>query len=399
MQGGGGSRYRGCIDDDDNAADDVPGSRYARPRRGIRIKYLGAGFVVPATHADRPQQFRIDQSAHDLQAEAGALLQGEAGRQADAVVDDPDVQVTGGALDADRPPPHRLAAPGSRARARSAPLRRAPSPAGSPGRRRDPEDCRCGAPWPLVSADATSAIDRHQLVDDLIQVHPVVRRSRQRVVHQRDGGNPAYRLGERVSHGSVLDRRACRRSSAATVCRLFFTRWWISRMVASLLSSARSRRRTSVTSLTSTSAPEGRPRGRSGRARNSTVAARASTSIRRLLRPCTAPLIAGGQFGGVERIGDQLAGQVGQVRTNHRSGQVHPVISGDGIRADVDDLRVGIKAEQPVAGPRARCGSRRTARPAGTFRPPPCGTGPRRHRCMRSPAASPPGRPTVRCPW
>ena len=32
-------------------------------------------------------------------------------------------------------------------------------------------------------------------------------------------------------------RRACRRSSAATVCRLFFTRWWISRIVASLLSS------------------------------------------------------------------------------------------------------------------------------------------------------------------
>ena len=30
-------------------------------------------------------------------------------------------------------------------------------------------------------------------------------------------------------------RRACSRSSAATVCRLFFTRWWISRMVASLL--------------------------------------------------------------------------------------------------------------------------------------------------------------------
>ena len=36
-------------------------------------------------------------------------------------------------------------------------------------------------------------------------------------------------------------RRACSRSSAATVCRLFFTRWWISRMVASLLSSCRSR--------------------------------------------------------------------------------------------------------------------------------------------------------------
>ena len=50
-------------------------------------------------------------------------------------------------------------------------------------------------------------------------------------------------------------RRACRRSSAATVCRLFFTRWWISRMVASLDIRARSRRLTSVTSRISTAAP------------------------------------------------------------------------------------------------------------------------------------------------
>ena len=60
-------------------------------------------------------------------------------------------------------------------------------------------------------------------------------------------------------------------------------------MVASLLSNARSRRRTSVTSLTSTNAPEARPPGRSGSDRNSTVAPLASTSIRRLDLPCTAP--------------------------------------------------------------------------------------------------------------
>ena len=35
-------------------------------------------------------------------------------------------------------------------------------------------------------------------------------------------------------------RRDCIRSSAATVCRLFLTRWWISRMVASLVTSRRS---------------------------------------------------------------------------------------------------------------------------------------------------------------
>ena len=39
-----------------------------------------------------------------------------------------------------------------------------------------------------------------------------------------------------ASFASAVDaRRAWRRSSAATVCRLFFTRWWISRIVASLL--------------------------------------------------------------------------------------------------------------------------------------------------------------------
>ncbi len=66
-------------------------------------------------------------------------------------------------------------------------------------------------------------------------------------------------------------RRACRRSSAATVCRLFLTRWWISRIVASLVSSSRSRRRSSVTSRSSTSAPMRCPARRSGMARSDSV--------------------------------------------------------------------------------------------------------------------------------
>ena len=45
-----------------------------------------------------------------------------------------------------------------------------------------------------------------------------------------------------------LNRRPCRRSSDEIVCRLFFTRWWISRIVASFDSSSRSRRRSSETS-------------------------------------------------------------------------------------------------------------------------------------------------------
>ncbi|SKX67685.1 Uncharacterised protein [Mycobacteroides abscessus subsp. abscessus] len=51
-------------------------------------------------------------------------------------------------------------------------------------------------------------------------------------------------------------------------------------MVASLLMSARSRRLTSVTSRISTTAPELTPRGRNGTARSSTVARRASASMR-----------------------------------------------------------------------------------------------------------------------
>ena len=50
-------------------------------------------------------------------------------------------------------------------------------------------------------------------------------------------------------------RRPWSRSSAAIVWRLFFTRWWISRIVASFDSSIRSRRRRSVTSRSSTSTP------------------------------------------------------------------------------------------------------------------------------------------------
>ena len=54
-------------------------------------------------------------------------------------------------------------------------------------------------------------------------------------------------------------RRPCSRSSDEIVCRLFFTRWWISRIVASLESSSRSRRRSSEMSRMSTTAPDTAP--------------------------------------------------------------------------------------------------------------------------------------------
>ncbi len=96
-------------------------------------------------------------------------------------------------------------------------------------------------------------------------------------------------------------RRDCSRSSAATVCRLFFTRWWISRMVASLVINSRSRRRSSVTSRQSTREPVGVPLGFSGMVRSVTTPPCASTSVCRGAQPlaiftiasCTAPRLGG----------------------------------------------------------------------------------------------------------
>ena len=82
-------------------------------------------------------------------------------------------------------------------------------------------------------------------------------------------------------------RRAWMRSSDATVCRLFFTRWWISRIVASLVMSSCSWWRSSVTSRLSTIAPIRSPRWRIGIARSDTVTPRASMSVRHGARPVT----------------------------------------------------------------------------------------------------------------
>ncbi len=79
---------------------------------------------------------------------------------------------------------------------------------------------------------------------------------------------------------SEPNRRDCRRSKDAMVWRLFFTRWWISRMVASFDTSMRSRRRSSLTSRTSTTAPSGSAPSRIGMARTtSEVSPRSISSI------------------------------------------------------------------------------------------------------------------------
>ena len=74
-------------------------------------------------------------------------------------------------------------------------------------------------------------------------------------------------------------RRACRLSSDEIVCRLFLTRWCTSRMAASLDSSNRSSRRTSVTSRSRIMAPVTTPWESSGMQCTSTMTSgRRSTS-------------------------------------------------------------------------------------------------------------------------
>ena len=114
----------------------------------------------------------------------------------------------------------------ARSRAERAPSRSARtgcSPRRPPRRRR-------GSPRPAI----------------VVEVDRLVEALAQRLVHQRDRRPPGARPPRSAARASPSgSRRACSRSSAATVCRLFFTRWWISRIVASLVSSSRSRRRSS----------------------------------------------------------------------------------------------------------------------------------------------------------
>ena len=152
---------------------------------------------------------------------------------------------------------------------------------------------------------------------------------------------------------ALLVRRACSRSSAATVCRLFFTRWWISRMVASLDSSARSRRLTSVTSRISTAAPTALP--------CTTKAACAAARPRPRRRPPCAcstrrPASRGhvGQLLRLERVADQRPGDGDQVVALEFGRQAHPVIGRDRVGAGEGDLAGLVEADEPVADAGAR---------------------------------------------
>jgi len=55
----------------------------------------------------------------------------------------------------------------------------------------------------------------------------------QRLVHDRDGADAPDGLVDARLRSADCSRRACNRNSDEMVCRLFLTRWWTSRMVAS----------------------------------------------------------------------------------------------------------------------------------------------------------------------
>ena len=75
-----------------------------------------------------------------------------------------------------------------------------------------------------------------------------------------------------------------------------------------------------------------------------------------------------------------------------------PVVGRQRVRADVDDLAVGVQPEQPVAGPRPGVHLARVLRRRERAVGRPSGTGRRRRRRRRSPAGCPPGRPCCWCP-
>ena len=135
--------------------------------------------------------------------------------------------------------------------------------------------------------DATSAMSMQHAVEDVVEVD-VLREALERVsctTAIAATRRMAWLSASRASSECV--RRAWMRSSDATVCRLFFTRWWISRIVASLVMSSCSWWRSSVTSRQSTIAPTRSPAvaDRDGAQRDRD--ARASMSVRHGARPVT----------------------------------------------------------------------------------------------------------------
>ena len=132
---------------------------------------------------------------------------------------------------------------------------------------------------------------------------------------------------------ALLVRLACSRSSAATVCRLFFTLWWISRMVASLDSSARSRRLISVTSRIRTAAPAALAvHHQRHRAQQNRRAARVDLHPHAGTADQRVPHVVG-ELLRLERVGYQWPGHRDEVLPLQLGGQAHAVVRGQRVRA------------------------------------------------------------------
>ncbi len=162
-------------------------------------------------------------------------------------------------------------------------------------------------------------------------------------------------------------RRAWSRSRAATVWRLFFTRWWISRIVASLVTSSRSRRRRSVTSRTSTSAPMCSPSGRSGidlTISATEVGGQLGVAVGAAGEHSAERLLVGAQA-----WRDQVAGQVGEQHAGQVPGQPEAAVHRERVRACVDHpalrRRPGGSRPPPAVSPRGRCAGRVTGSDRG----------------------------------
>ena len=161
-------------------------------------------------------------------------------------------------------------------------------------------------------------------------------------------------------------RRDCSRSSAATVCRLFFTRWWISRIVASLVMqlalppaqlgdvAAQQHGADALAALGQRHRPQ--------RQRDP----RASTSVRHGARPMSTSGIDSSTVPGCSssRRSHSTSELPDQVTQATRAGGAR-----QRVRARVRDLALGVEADQPVARRAGRRGAGPSARRrAGTRR-------------------------------
>ena len=136
-------------------------------------------------------------------------------------------------------------------------------------------------------------------------------------------------------------RRPWSRSSAAIVCRLFFTRWWISRMVASFESSSRSRRRRSVTSRMSTQHAD------------DLVALELRDRLHQQRRLAPLDLLGDrepGADGDVDRV--LVEADLGEVQPRRVRVDAHAVQRADRVRAREPHAQVGVEEDHAVADAR-----------------------------------------------